>query len=445
MVMDANDRKMAGEALNYEDSEPMNKPKLLKLRRLLKPPTATQWIIDKVLPEESSLALLAEEKSGKSWVAFMAALCVANGLPLFGKFAVKQQGKVLIYSPESSWNARTQRLWGLCWGMGLDPVAAMQDVYFIDGQIDISNKNSVTALRATIADLQPVLLIADPLISLHLGGDENSASEMQPLFNALRDLIQLSPGMSILVAHHLNKGHRDKSSFHKARGTSALGAWLDGRINITCNEKDDTRELSFGLRDGQGLAPCGFKIVATPHMEVTDSGLYCEAEIYDFKLELVDIEPKDDISVIASSVLSYVKAHPGETATQIGAALSRPPRSISNILSKLENKQLIRRDSKYAAFPFESVIASSGVICDAMTAPQQGESSLRHRVIPPYKGDTHDVTSSKKDDGKKPNGKKKPKSKKKPNPTLLARLDAGETWAPQRCDSELMVRGKAKA
>lgn len=42
------------------------------------PPTPTKWIVNGLIPEESCIVLGAEEKTGKSWFAFLLAICICS-------------------------------------------------------------------------------------------------------------------------------------------------------------------------------------------------------------------------------------------------------------------------------------------------------------------------------------------------------------------------------
>lgn len=219
------------------------------------PPEPTRWLIGGVLPEESCLVLGAEEKTGKTWFALDMAICLATGQRLLDEYEPRVTGKTLVYSPEGGWASRKRRMWGLCWGRGLDPREVLCDLPVIEDRLDLATDESCERLRATIAEHKPALLIIDPFISAHLGMDENSSGDVQAVLNNVRDLLQENSGMSAILAHHLGKQHKDKSSFHGLRGSTALGAWADGLISLRRMDSspDAVRKVSFEHRDA--LAP----------------------------------------------------------------------------------------------------------------------------------------------------------------------------------------------
>ena len=227
------------------------------------PPEPTRWLVNGLLPEEACLIVGAEEKSGKSWCLFDLAICIASGQPFLDEYKPTHLGKTLVYSPESGWAARSRRMWGLCWGRGLDPAEVLPDIPFLDARLDMASSLGVARLKATVEQVQPALVIVDPLISAHLGLDENDSGEVQAVLNSIRELTAVQPGLVVAVAHHLNKGHKGQSGFHGLRGSSALGAWSDGLIKLSKLEDtpDSIRRISVEHRDAPGPPPAGFQLV----------------------------------------------------------------------------------------------------------------------------------------------------------------------------------------
>jgi RecA-family ATPase len=225
-------------------------------------PVPTEWIIDGMLPVNVCVLCQGEEKSAKSWILFMASICIANKVPLFGNKVIRD-GPVVIYSPESNANSRSRRLFGLCWYLEMEPKEALKNVILVTERLDLSEEEYLIRMRKTIEKEKPSLFIIDPLITAHIGLNENSSSEMQPLFNSIRDLTQSNPGMSVIVSHHNNKDYGNKSQWHGSRGTSALGAWADGRWTIkkeNPNNQYSKRLVDIEHRDDGSATPFAFYI-----------------------------------------------------------------------------------------------------------------------------------------------------------------------------------------
>jgi hypothetical protein len=240
-----------------------------------RPPIPTRWVVGGLVPEESCLVMGAEEKTGKTWLLFELAIAVACGYKVLDTWAVHKKGTVLLYSPESGMESKRARLWGLCWGLGLDPRFALENLLFIRSRLDLTKSDCIKDLTAAVAEHKPVLLIIDPLIAAHIGMDENDAGEVQSVLNTIRDLGAASPGMSTIVAHHLGKQNKERSSFHGLRGSTAIGAWADGRITLRkeTDEQDATRRVDIEHRDSRSPPPVGFRILEVPPPEDAPEGV----------------------------------------------------------------------------------------------------------------------------------------------------------------------------
>lgn len=300
------------------------------------PPTQTNWVIEGILPEGGCNVLGAEPKVGKSWVSFDLALCLATGQNFLGRYRVPKTGPTLIYSPEGGWNARSQRLWGLCWGRDLDPRVVLQQIPFINGRVDLASEESAGALAETIARVNPRLLIIDPLITAHVGTDENASSEMQRVLDKLRDISIQHPSMAVLVAHHLGKGSKGQSAMYGLRGSSALPAWADGLITLRQATQDASsqRRMDIIHRDAPSPPPTAY----TLHVGVGQIDGLCQ-----FRLDQDDVQHKSD-ATLADVVLDKITAQPEVyNVTTLAMELGRNKGSISKIVNNLINRAVAYR------------------------------------------------------------------------------------------------------
>jgi RecA-family ATPase len=78
-------------------------------------------------------------------------------------------------------------------------------------------------LRATVARLQPTLLVLDPFVRLHRI-DENASTEVAPVLAYLRDL-ERHFHTAVLLVHHARAAH--VRAGQALRGSSELHAWGD--------------------------------------------------------------------------------------------------------------------------------------------------------------------------------------------------------------------------
>lgn len=275
--------------------------------------------------------------------------------PFLGRWEPKKNsGPVLIYSPESGWNARSQRLWGLCWGLGVDPQETLNKIPFIKGRVDLAEQKSFEYLKATVADLKPCLLILDPLITCYLDRDENSAGEVQGVLNSIRELTAVSPGMSIIVAHHLNKANNERSPFHKLRGSSALGAWSDGLISLRKESAspDAARRVEVIHRDARSPEPIGFNlVVGQGDIEGCPSFTLLPCEPPNFELHGTKGSMQLELHELQKKIATEIKAHPGElTNTTLALKLKRDKSTIGRHINRLIDIDLLCKDASGKLF-----------------------------------------------------------------------------------------------
>ena len=80
------------------------------------------------------------------------------------------------------------------------------------------------ALEQTLQDIQPRLLLLDPLVRLHRL-DENSAADISGLLGFLRHLNR-QHDLAVILVHHMAKRARQDPGL-ALRGSSDLFAWID--------------------------------------------------------------------------------------------------------------------------------------------------------------------------------------------------------------------------
>ena len=83
-------------------------------------------------------------------------------------------------------------------------------------------------LTNTVEQLQPILLILDPLIRLHRV-DENDATQIAGLLSFLRQL-QRQFKLAVLLVHHARKDSNSSRPGQALRGSSELHGWGDSNL-----------------------------------------------------------------------------------------------------------------------------------------------------------------------------------------------------------------------
>lgn len=193
-----------------------------------------QWLIRHLWSDQAVGILGGPAKSCKSWLGLDMAISVATKTNCLGRFPVQEAGRVLIYMAEDALTAVRERLQALSRHRSLDLDSL--EVYLIDTpsiRLDLSEHR--TRLSQTVKQLNPKLLLLDPLVRLHRS-DENSAREMADILGFLREL-QRTFAMALVLVHHTSKKHHSHPG-QALRGSSDIHAWTDSSLLVQKRGKD---------------------------------------------------------------------------------------------------------------------------------------------------------------------------------------------------------------
>jgi len=187
----------------------------------------TQWLVEGLWSDQAVGILGGEPKCFKSFLALDIAVSVASGTACLRQFPVRRAGKVLLFPAEDSLAVVRQRLEG---------IAAAAQVNFQALPVEVITTPSLRLdtpadrhrLRDTVQNLQPALLILDPLIRLHRL-DENDATQIATLLSYLREL-QRQFQLAVLLVHHARKDSNGSRPGQALRGSSELHGWGDSNL-----------------------------------------------------------------------------------------------------------------------------------------------------------------------------------------------------------------------
>lgn len=187
-----------------------------------------QWLIRHLWSDQAVGILGGPAKSCKSWLGLDMAISVATGTNCLGRFPVPEAGRVLIYMAEDALPTVRERLQSLSRHRSLD--LNTLEVYLIDTpSIRLDESEHRTRLSQTVKQLNPKLLLLDPLVRLHRS-DENSAREMADILGFLREL-QRTFKMALVLVHHTSKKHHSHPG-QALRGSSDIHAWTDSSLYV---------------------------------------------------------------------------------------------------------------------------------------------------------------------------------------------------------------------
>ena len=220
---------------------------------------ATQkWLVEGLWANEAVGIIGGEPKCGKTFLALDIAVAVAAGTPCLRRFAVHEPGPVLLFAAEDAQHDLRHRLEGITAAAGVD--FNDLDIHVIDTPVvRLDQEASQAALSATVEQLQPRLLVLDPLVRMHRI-DENAATEMAHMLNGLRTL-QRRFGTAVLVVHHARKGGHARGG-QALRGSSELHGWLDALLYL--RRRDHRILLEAEHRAAPGLDSLSLSLVDAP-------------------------------------------------------------------------------------------------------------------------------------------------------------------------------------
>lgn len=219
------------------------------------------WLVEGVLMRGHVTMCAGFGGSGKSALVLALATSVALDMPWAHFPKPTRRGRALILNAEDD-QVELQRRLSAHWGqLGLRdkdqqyldghlltvPTSSMRLVQFNEATQKIEDTQFFRDLMATCRKEEISLLIADPLIELHGGIDENSAM-MEEVHLRLRKLAQACD-MAVLSVHHFRKSGTGGDQ-NSARGSTTLAA--GARVVITVDpmtEKDAGTLLPENERD----------------------------------------------------------------------------------------------------------------------------------------------------------------------------------------------------
>ena len=163
------------------------------------------FLVDPILPQGGTAIHHGTPNVGKSQIDLTLAYAINNGLPLFGKWPVRQ-GPVVIIQADMTGQIQQARVHKVVSGLQLD------EVYWLveeDGSQPIVNIISMPTthkqLVEEIQEVEPVLVVWDTLRKIHTL-PENTSESAVAVYNAARKVCRTA---THLFVHHNRKESRD--------------------------------------------------------------------------------------------------------------------------------------------------------------------------------------------------------------------------------------------
>ncbi len=199
-------------------------------------PTELPWLIRGLLPERLVLALVAEQKTGKSCLLAVLFRALLRGEPVLG-CDVAPVSSILWATEEDSLSIGLMlREYGL---------EGVEGLHFLTRE-QLCAKDYVGRLaiiRAEQRRLDARVVVIDTLMEHACPEDENGNPDMHKAVSPLKALAA-STGCAVVVTHHATKVSEGKKGWAKVRGGGAFGAAVDAGLFLA-RGKGNVRSLEY--------------------------------------------------------------------------------------------------------------------------------------------------------------------------------------------------------
>lgn len=192
---------------------------------LLEP--AIEWAVQDLFQSHAVNAIYGWSGVGKSFIALDMAAAVADGVEWFGYKTLKMP---VLYVAIEGGNALNQRLGAFEKGNGHDYPT---NVEFYRGQFKLTNTELMTdfILARKLSGWSGGMIIIDTFAKAIVGCDENSATDMGKVVEAL-ELLKEQLNACVVIVHHSTKPDPKTGIAGSMRGSGSLQAGIEGVFEV---------------------------------------------------------------------------------------------------------------------------------------------------------------------------------------------------------------------
>lgn len=244
-AISAIEKKEAGKT-SPEARGPLEEMKVHSWASFLQQTTHLRWLIDDAWVDQTVGFISGRSKSYKTWIALDLALSLISGAPFLGRYPVRRTGPVLLIQEEDPASILQDRLRIIAKNKGMLPQAEITAkgeilLHFPEFPLHIINlqgfslgaQEKVDQVRRLIAEINPVMVILDPLVVMMGSVDEYKASEVAIVLQSVK-MWREEFGCSVIIVHHWNKSKMEDAERggQHMYGSFAFHAWLESAIHV---------------------------------------------------------------------------------------------------------------------------------------------------------------------------------------------------------------------
>jgi hypothetical protein len=275
------------------------------------------WLIDGLVPLDGMSVIFGAPGSFKSFVALDWALCVATGLPWFGRTV--KPGWIVYVAAEGRGGLK-QRV--LAWWEAHDR-PDMSRARFLPEAVNLLDRSQIERAKRTLASLpeRPRLLTVDTMARSMVGGDENAARDVG-LFIAAVDGLRSADAAH--VVHHAGKDGKDE------RGSSALRGAAD--LMVKTRREGNSPRLTLACDKAKDFEPW--------------DDLTMQRELVGSSCVLCLVEASEARDELCERVLAYVVGHGPVSQNAVEKAVPGRAARVREALTSLDRNNRIRQTGK---------------------------------------------------------------------------------------------------
>ncbi|KXO87840.1 hypothetical protein AXK56_15805 [Tsukamurella pulmonis] len=324
-------RGMVAEVASDEDSvgvsAVLERFPLVGAAEMARPIPPIEWLIRGAWPRNSFGPIAGAKKTLKSYNAIAFALAVASGAPLLDQFEVVTPGPVLYLNGEGGRNLFHRRTQAIAKRYGV-PLPELP-LYAVHVSAPLDSPDFLGAVRHYLDEVQPELVILDPLYAYHPKGvDAANVYERGPMLAEFREQT-VGDEAALLVADHFNKGAKELDL--DSIGYAGMSAWADSwwvqrhaRNGPNLETGEYPLEVQFGSRQWGGRQwNVNWRLPPLDQMDRAEEGEAVDLAV-DWsvsRMTSVASSPEAAQASLTMQIYNLVKAQPGQlTKTAVKAS-----------------------------------------------------------------------------------------------------------------------------
>ena len=217
-------------------------------------PVPPQWLIERWLPAGAVTLFAGHGGSGKSFIALVAAVCLAAGIAFYG-IPIPRRFRVFFYSCEDAHDVLHWRLATICAALGVDMSALdgwllIYDAVGCDNVMFTSNLDvheRTTAryrwLQQSVVESGAEVVILDNASDVY-DGNEIVRAQVRQFIGTLAALVRERAGAALLLAHVDKQTAKASATSEGYSGSTAWNNTVRSRWYLRDGEEQDSRILA---------------------------------------------------------------------------------------------------------------------------------------------------------------------------------------------------------